>query len=461
MSNNLIPKCNYLKRTTSMLAIIPLCIGLTSFSAFSGTPPTYPINTFVALCDEINVPSNSGFQRFGNILKDNEGWLVSEKLDLQIDHNVLSLQEKNNLNRFANLLKKHKIDLIMVPTPPRGLIFNNKMATLATDFDVNTLDTQFNHLLADIKPLGKIINTFNLAAKPPNNLFYKSSFDWTPSGAKWYSEKIANVILQTNSNNLATFSTTPTGQLSASGAIRSYVESICQLALEPEYSASFVTTKNSNQNNSALTIALLGDRLAQQERFQFAELLAASTASRVLNYAQSEGSHQWGWLQLINDIVNKNVDVNTIVWQFQANQGFASNALFRQLIPALNGGCSIDTATIDTSFAINMNASSTEILMTNSAPRFSSSSMMAELTFVNAQVKSVELKLWFDNGSDRRVSLSQAFQSVGDTLFYIDSSSINVPKGASLLALEINKVELTTNSSRDSINAGLRLCSGQ
>ena len=460
MSNNLNPKFNYLKRVTSTLTIILLCLGLISFPASSDTPPTYPINTVVELCDEINEPSNVRFQRFGNVVKSNKGWLVSEKLDLQIDHNVLSQQEKNNLSRFANLLQERKIDLILVPTPPRGLVFNDKMATLVTDFDENTLNTQFSRLLADIKPLGKIINTFDLAAKLPNNLFYKSSFDWTPSGAKWYTEKIADFITQSDSKNLATFAATPTGQLSASGAIRSYAESICNFILEPEYSANFTITKNSDKNSSAFNIALLGDRLAQQERFQFAELLAASTASTVLNYAQSESSHQWGWLQLIDDIVNKNVDVSTIVWQFQANQGFASNALFRQLIAVLNEGCSIDTATVDTSFAINMNSPSTEVLMTNKAARFSSS-MMAELTFINAQVKSVELKLWFDNGSDTKVSLSHALQSAGDTLFYIDFLSLNVPKDVHLLALEINNTKLVTNTSRDSINAELKLCSGQ
>jgi hypothetical protein len=254
MSNNLNPKFNYLKRVTSTLTIILLCLGLISFPASSDTPPTYPINTVVELCDEINEPSNVRFQRFGNVVKSNKGWLVSEKLDLQIDHNVLSQQEKNNLSRFANLLQERKIDLILVPTPPRGLVFNDKMATLVTDFDENTLNTQFSRLLADIKPLSKIINTFDLAAKLPNNLFYKSSFDWTPSGAKWYTEKIADFITQSDSKNLATFAATPTGQLSASGAIRSYAESICNFILEPEYSANFTITKNSDKNSSAFNL---------------------------------------------------------------------------------------------------------------------------------------------------------------------------------------------------------------
>jgi hypothetical protein len=52
-------------------------------------------------------------------------------------------------------------------------------------------------------------------------------------------------------------------------------------------------------------------------------------------------------------------------------------------------------------------------------------------------------------------------QSAGDTLFYIDFLSLNVPKDAHLLALEINNTKLVTNTSRDSINAELKLCSGQ
>lgn len=446
---------------TTLLVVSLVCAGLTSVTVFASNPPTYPITTYVELCDVINSPSREEFQRFGQIFKNSDGWLVSEKLDLQIDHEGLTEQEVSNLNRFASLLQQRNIDLILLPTPPRGLILKEEMGKLSADFDVSLLNAQFELLLADIQPLGKVINTINLPDAPPRNLFYKSSLDWTPSGAKWFSERIVERLTRDDSQYPITPLPIAAGPVSAGGAIRSYVESVCNIALEPEYSIGFAASDFSSSDYSDFKIAVLGDRLAQEERFQFAQILSEATASKVLNYASPEGSQQWGWLRLIDDIVNQKADVNTIIWQFQTHDGFASSQLFSQLIPALSGGCSSGALTSESLFTINLNAPGTELLIDKSVTRTQPSTLVAELTFTNTKVKSVDLDLWFDNGSSKNVTLSKAFTKNDKILFYIDFSTFVTPKHSHLLALVVKNIELTVGNRSSIVNAGLNLCSKQ
>jgi hypothetical protein len=450
-----------LKQKAILILLLTICVGLTSVASVAGNPPTYPITSYVKLCDVINTLSRDEYDRFGQIFKDSDGWLVSEKLDLQIDYEPLSEQEVSNLSRFASLLHQRNIDLIVLPTPPRGLILKEEIGNLSADFDVSSLNTQFELLIADIQPLGKVINAINLPDAPPKNLFYKSSIDWTPSGAKWFSERIVERLTRKDSQYPITLKAKAAGLVSAGGAIRSYVESVCNKALKPEYSIGFAATDYSHGDYLDLKIAVLGDRLVQQERFQFSELLSAATASKVLNYARSEGSQQWGWLRLIDDIINQAVDVNTIIWQFQVSDGFASSQLFSQLIPALNGGCSSVAQSTQSSFIINMNAPSTELLVDKSVARFSSPTLTAELTFINTQVQSVDLTLWFDNGSSKNITLSRAFTRNDKILFYIDFSTLVMPKNSRLLALVVENVELAAGTNPDIVNAGLKLCSQQ
>jgi alginate biosynthesis protein AlgX len=448
-----------LKQKAILILLLTICVGLTSVASVAGNPPTYPITSYVKLCDVINTLSRDEYDRFGQIFKDSDGWLVSEKLDLQIDYEPLSEQEVSNLSRFASLLHQRNIDLIVLPTPPRGLILKEEIGNLSADFDVSSLNTQFELLIADIQPLGKVINAINLPDAPPKNLFYKSSLDWTPSGAKWFSERIVERVTRKNSQYPVTLSTKAAGLVSAGGAIRSYVESVCNTALEPEYSIGFAATNYSHGDYSDLKIAILGDRLAHEERFQFAQFLSEATASKILNYASPEDSQQWGWLRLIDDIVNQIADVNTIIWQFQSHDGFASSHLFSQLIPALSGGCSSVAQTSESLFTINLNAPSTELLIDKRVARFPPSTLTAELTFTNTQVKSVDVDLWFDNGSSKSVTLPQAFTKNNKILFYIDFSTLVTPKNSHLLALVVKNIELTVGNNFNSVNAGLRLCS--
>ena len=459
MNKNLVQLVS-LKIQKTWLLLIAFCLSCFSFTANAGTPPTYPITTFVELCDDINSPENTEFQRFGNIFKGNQGWLISENLDLQIDHKALKQQEKHTLKRFAKLLKKRGIDLVILPIPPRGLVYQEQLQEVVADFDAKTLNSKFKELLQDIQPLGQVIDTFKLSV-PPNNLFYKSSADWTPSGTKWFAEKTANLISYQGGKKSSLHAAVDNGQVSAGGAIRSYVASICGYALEPEYAAGLTIDNQAKQHQSTHKIALLGDRLAKQDKFQFANMLSVATSLDVVNYASTESSKRWGWLQLIDDIASQKVDVDTIVWQFQASKGLATNSLFRQLIPALNQGCAVDATATKSTFNIDLNASSTEVLVAKNAAGLSSTNMIAELTFKKFPVQSVALKLWFDNGSNRKVTLSKAFSRKGNALFYIDFASFNVPNNAKLLALEVDRVKLASGSGADTVNVGLKLCSGE
>ncbi|MBT0585621.1 alginate O-acetyltransferase AlgX-related protein [Alteromonas oceanisediminis] len=439
----------------NVLAIFAvLSLFLPATEAAAGTPPTYPINQFFPLCDALTSPQHPESDRFGNIVKTRSGWLASDKLDTNIQYEPLSPLDVSAHRRFRHILDERGIELFLLPIAPRAYFYPTQFSEMFPHFDKALLERNVAQLTHALASLGSVITPQTEGLKRPEPLFYESSTDWTPTGAKWFAENVSQHLIGTVEPPRIPF--VFDGVAAGGGGLRSYVETLCGRALAPEYARSYAIELGT-EHLQGDPVILLGDRFAAESRFQFASLLAATTNLPIRNYASSSSDEQWGWYSFIEDLDKKRVTPRQVVWQIEARDGRFPSQMWHQLIPALQGGCDgLPSSDYDIKPALMDKP--TEILMHPNIRNTDANKLTAQLTFRNMDVSSVELSLWFDEGSQKRMTLTRPQKTDNEARLHIDLASVSKKRDAKLLAVEIHEVISMELPSIATASATLGLC---
>lgn len=448
---------NKSSRLTSKQAALSVLTGASLFCSVVGSAlsqesaPTYPIRQPTGLCNLLDSVSDTDLaQRFGQILQPQQASLVGKLWDYQIESTQLSDHEKGMIKEFTQLLAQRGIDLTVAPVPPRGVVFPALSVTGITDAESSLTAKAYESYSENLSLFGDVVS---IDSTFPLEGFFKTSSDWTPLGAHWFAQQLAERITPAYTAQLLA----PQGNvIRAGGALRSYVEQVCATTLPAEFVPSYALQA---AKDNAATIAIIGDRMATQTKFQFADLLAHYTGQQTVNFAASASSDYWGWPRLIDALTRQGSTFSNLVWQLTARQQVPVRRLLAQISPVLRQNCNSNEALLKHTQGLDLTAPSNEVVIALAAHNKGYRDLTLSLGFDAANIEGVALTVWFDNGKKQNFTLDYAFTGPYQSQFYLDLQAFEVERNRLPIVLEIREIKWSQDiSAPKTVDAHLGVC---
>lgn len=318
-----------------------------------------------ALDQEDSYKSKKGYLK---IIEGSDGSFFRSKADLKKDFD-LSPAMAAYFKRFNDDLKEKGIDLVMVTPPTRAMMMAGSLTPSQIKefgYDADKAFADYLGYLDALRDTGIKVADYADIKHPQDHYFYKRDHHWTWEGAKDSAARAAAVIKTLDSYQdlqKIEFATTENGKREIKGSFSDFVRDTCKSTIPGEDAGKFDTAPKSSASDAD---ALLGDaakpgivivgtsNCTDESSANFPGWVKESVGADVDNQSIGGGGIDTPILSYLLDTPFREGGHKILIWEVASHYkiGGAFEDIFRQAIPAIEGGCKgseIATQTIKTS----------------------------------------------------------------------------------------------------------------
>lgn len=310
------------------------------------------------ICPRLSAPeeyAEGNMKALKQIVPGKDRWLFRSEVDLTNDFGIPAAAQPE----FARLMQafaKHGTQVAVAVQPTRGLMHRAQLLPgQAHGFDYQKASGSLRRFLQQMRDAGAIVpDIMTLVENPPKDFFFRRDHHWTPVGAESTARLTAEAIRQSPVYAQLPrkgYVTEQTLTLYKDGTLNLGLAAICGNHFGYQFVPGYQTVPESNdaallfEEQPDPEVVLVGTsnsaaREDETKQFNFDGFLKQYLSTDLINYALP-GAGQDGSLLEYLQSSNYSPDKapKLIIWELPANYRLDGELTYRQLIPAVNGGC--------------------------------------------------------------------------------------------------------------------------
>lgn len=275
----------------------------------------------------------------------------------------LDTETAEGLAEMAAALAARNTRLIAVPVPSRGLAFREMLDSSDPQqraFGIDEARASYARLIAQLRSVGvltaDLLSTVE-DSETARGFFFKRDAVWTPEGARSAADNVARIIQADpvyQALPKGIYRTRKLATVDHQSPTSLAIQRSCQQALEPEKATRYRTAAEGASLDLAgeagtrkrPLLVVAGSAHAAFAPANFDGFLSELTGLEVVNKSSPDSSVYGSLIAAITDPGFRDAAPRYLVWEFpvEANLNLLSFVAFRQILPALQGGCDAKTA---------------------------------------------------------------------------------------------------------------------
>ena len=332
--------------TSSLVLVLGIGLAQTQQPKPAEIKPSEIKASEIKVCAAAQDPKTPAIAKFGLIMPGRAGWLFNQS---ELHHSRFAFQGRTGyFKRLHDALEAKGVRLAILPIPTRPSIYPEMLyrkSEAASKYDLEKVRGAYNDSVERLRNEGvTVINLMNVALeyRKTNSptLFFRRDHHWTPGGAKLFAANIARALEGIDLGERGQFKTVNAGSVPYAGALPYYLEQVCKIKTPPESLPRF-ETKGPDEERPVVLVG--SDYSAPNDQdFHFAEFLGEALGAGVQNLALPNG----GFIGSLESFVIGGGFAagkpRLLLWEFPASSAPYDQPALRQIIPTINGTCSID-----------------------------------------------------------------------------------------------------------------------
>ncbi|MBY0355051.1 MAG: hypothetical protein K2Q12_04890 [Rickettsiales bacterium] len=376
------------------------------------------------------------------MVQGSEGWFYRIKSDLQSPL-LITAETQGLFARLATSLQQRGTALILAPVPPRAAIahaYLDETDPLQQGFDVEKSLRSYRQVTRALREAGVLVPNLLKTTPPPQDMpadqffFFKRDHHWTPYGARAVAQKIAETMKKTKqfaALKPAEFQTKKLGDSGWKPSMALEIQRLCSDETPAEPLERFETQRVAQDNPDDLfgdstqsePAVLVGSSFSAITEFNFDGFLMGASGIEIANRAISAGQQFNAIVSFVSSPAFETAHPPFLIWEMPSlnNISEASLIMFRQLIPATHGACSIENALASNKISIKDGAA-TSLLSVPAEKKVTGNQYYLYLTSSNLGLAKFTLQMDYDDedGEWFTVDRSQHFDNSGR--FFVELS---------------------------------------
>ncbi|GAA3967636.1 alginate O-acetyltransferase AlgX-related protein [Allohahella marinimesophila] len=418
------------------------------------------------LCDGLTDSSHyqeGVMKAMSQIAPGHDNWLFRSDFDLSNDFGIPD-DMVPQFRRLIAALKNLGIEVAMVVQPTRGMLHADKVREdKRYGFAPDLARMKLTHFLAQLQEAGAIVPDVTRLLDMPKteDYFFRRDHHWTPFGARVTAELTVEALLaHPVYEDLAEkqFVTESVTKIAKDGTMNRALRQICGNNYGFQYVQGYQTVPAAEDGADALfgdsgdpEVVLIGtsNSAARDEAFKnynFEGFLKQGLSVDMLNYALP-GAGQDG--SLLNYLLSEDYDPEAppklIIWEHPANWRLEDPLMYRELLPAIVGGCALNKKLVEPlTTALPAMAAGTRVELYANAGRqqkdFTNQQGFIELNFSDANIRDFYVITYYDNGMRDKVWYRRS-AAVSGGRYLLELSTDATVRGANLLSVFLEPSE--------------------
>lgn len=404
-----------------------------------------------------------------HIVPGKDHWLFRSEFDLSNEFGI----PEEMVPEFRRLIAAFHgigIQVAMVVQPTRGLMHADKVIEdYRSGFDPTLAGKNFRHFLKQLRQAGAIVPDMARLLDAPleKEYFFRRDHHWTPFGSRMTADIVVETLLADpvyESLPEKAFITEEITKLPKDGTMNRALREVCGNNYGFQYAQGYQTIP-ADKGADALfgdvgdpEIVLIGTSNSANrdeifKNYNFDGFLKAGLSADILNYALP-GAGQEG--SLLGYLLSEDYDPETppklIIWEHPVSWRLEDPLMYRQLMPALAGGCSKRRALVEAQSGILTagDAGQRLELFANAGRTqkdLSQQKAFMELDFGDQPIGDFYVITYYDNGARDKVWFRRS-SAVASGKYLLELSRDASVRGANLLSVFIepsDPVDTETN----------------
>ncbi len=445
-----------MKKTLQYL--LATTLGLTSLSGLADTAKDDCDGLECLICSAVTDPAQyegRGMKLMSFIAPGDDRWLFRSSVDLVNDFGIPPAMQPE----FARLMKTFAAKgthVAIAVQPTRGLMHHDKVRPdRAYGFDYIKASSNLRKLQQQLKAGGAIVpDMLQVVQNPPQQeYFFRRDSHWTPSGAEATARALADEVMrQPFYKTLTTkaYRTEPGVTIPKNGILDMALARICNNTFGYQFVKNYRTVPDATDASGLFDeapdpeVVLVGTsnsaaREDETRQYNFDGYLKEYMSVDILNFALPGAGQDGALLEyLLSGSYSPDKAPKLVLWELPANYTLDSPYLYRQLIPAINGGCSkAETLVSNTLERPSLKVNDRIELFSNAGDNrqdLRNAKAFIDLKISDKSVKDFYLITYYDNGARDKVWMRRQAAVTGGQ-YYLELSPSADYKDANLLSV--------------------------
>lgn len=387
------------------------------------------------------------------IVPGKDRWLFRSAVDLTNDFGIPAPM-RPEFARLMQAFERQGIHVAMAIQPTRGLMHRDKLFTdQLHGFDYARASNSLATYLGQLRQGGAVVAPMmQLVQQPPKGeYFFRRDHHWTPTGAEATARLMAEEIRRQPFYAGLTkkaYRTEPGVMVPKDGTLNLAMSSLCGNNYGFQYVRGYQTIPVASGGDALFDeapdpeVILVGDSNAaaredESKQFNFDGYLKQYLNVDVLNYALPGVGEDGSLLEyLLSSDYKPKAPPKLIVWELPANYRLDSPLMYRQLVPAVQGGCAARQEVLGAKLqrpALKV-GERIELLSNAGSGRQALSKGFLDIRMSDKNVKDFYIIVYYDNGARDKVWFRREAAVTGGQ-YYLELSKAPEFAGANLLSV--------------------------
>lgn len=389
-------------------------------------------------------------------------WLFRSEVDLSNDFFIPKEMQPEYARLMATFAAR-QIKVVFSVQPTRGLMHRDKiLPERSFGFSYPSASRNLENFLGQLRASGALVpDIMALVRNPPKEeYFFRRDHHWTPSGAQATAKIVAAEIKrQPFYAGLAkkSYRTEAGVILPKDGTMSRALKKICGNNYGFQYVRGFQTVPAADdasalfEQEAAPEVVLVGTsnsaaRDDEMKNYNFDGYLKEYLNVDILNFALAGAGQDGSLLQYLqSDSYKPDAPPKMIIWELPASYHLETSLMYRQLIPAINGGCAKSPQVLASNKLERTSlvpGQRIELLSNSGARRqvMTGRYGFLDMKLSDKSVKDFYIITYYDNGArDKAWFRREAIVDGGQ--FYLELSSAAEFRNANLLSVFLEPVQ--------------------
>lgn len=464
----------YCSKNKLLFTVIFWLVGCISMPAFAENNCKDDLSCLIcpAMSDPVEYQTGA-MKLLKELIPGKDRWLFRSMVDLSSDFGIPPAMQPE-FARLMSTFKAKGTHIAIVVQPTRGLMHRDKLtADYQHKFNYKLARAKLQNFLKQMRNAGAIVpDIIKLVDQPPSeDYFFRRDHHWTPAGAMETAALLATEIKQHafyNELHKTNYKTSPGVFIPKMGTLNVGLQRICGNNYGMQYLQGYQTVPENNDADALFgdlpepEVILVGTsnsatREEESKQFNFDGFLKQYLATDILNYALPGAGAEGSLLEyLLSEDYKADKPPKLIVWELPANYRLGDPLTYRQLIPAVKGGCKAKPLSSNTTKLAKLAIGQRIELLSNTADKMralNTPGNFLDIKFSDKNFKSFYIITYYDNGARDKVWFRRPAIVTGGQ-FHLELSRSAEFKDANLLSVFIEP----TQAVNDPISMEVNVC---
>jgi len=416
------------------------------------------------ICPQLSAPeeyAEGNMKALKQIVPGSDRWLFRSEVDLTNEFGIPPAMQPE----FARLMRafaSHGTQVAVAVQPTRGLMHRAQLLPgQMHGFDYARASTNLRKFMQQMRDGGAIVpDIMPLVEQPPKDFFFRRDHHWTPVGAEATARVTADAIRQHPVYAQLPrkgYTTEQTLTLSKDGTLNLGLAAICGNHFGYQFVPGYQTVPEDNdaallfEDQPDPEIVLVGTsnsaaREDETKQFNFDGFLKQYLGSDLINYALPGAGQDGSLLEyLLSPNYAPDKAPKLIIWELPANYRLDGDLTYRQLIPAVNGGCKASDSLLEARVerpAMGLN-DRLELLSNAGAQRkdLKGRDAVLDIRISDPNIKNFYIITYYDNGTRDKVWFRREAIVTGGQ-YYLELSRAAEFRDANLLSVLLEPTQV-------------------